>query len=57
VGGFLSGLMGYKARPTIYETVAYVGYLVAAGLLVFGPLLRPSSGPAGAQTRVARTAR
>jgi high-affinity iron transporter len=34
-GGFLAGLMGYKALPTSYELGAYLGYLVVAGLLVF----------------------
>jgi len=36
LGSFLGGLVGYRARPTILEVGAYVGYLVAAGLLIFG---------------------
>src|SRR5437899_867012 len=37
VGGFLSGLTGYRARPTAPEVIGYVGYLVGAGLLFFTP--------------------
>jgi high-affinity iron transporter len=37
VGGFLSGLVGYRARPTAPEVIAYVVYLVAAGILLFIP--------------------
>jgi len=37
VGGFLAGLVGYRARPTALEALAYVAYLVAAGWLFFGP--------------------
>jgi high-affinity iron transporter len=35
VGGFLAGLLGYRARPSALELAAYVGYLVAAGALFF----------------------
>jgi high-affinity iron transporter len=35
VGSFLSGLVGYRARPSALEVFAYVGYLVVAGLLLF----------------------
>src|SRR5919109_1005216 len=35
VGGFLSGLTGYRARPSLPEVIAYVVYLIAAGLLLF----------------------
>lgn len=41
VGSFLAGLIGYRARPSVFEMLAYAGYLIAAGLLVFGP--RPSA--------------
>ena len=36
VGGFLAGLVGYRARPTALEVIGYVAYLVAAGWLLFG---------------------
>jgi high-affinity iron transporter len=36
VGGFLGGLVGYRARPSLLEVVAYAGYLLAAGALFFG---------------------
>jgi high-affinity iron transporter len=36
VGGFLGGLVGYRARPTGLELAAYAVYLVVAGTLVFG---------------------
>jgi high-affinity iron transporter len=34
VGGFLAGLVGYRARPSALEAVAYVVYLAGASLLV-----------------------
>src|SRR2546430_1268089 len=37
VGGFLSGLTGYRARPTAPEVIGYIVYLVGAGLLLFTP--------------------
>src|SRR5437667_4758339 len=37
VGSFLSGLVGYRARPTAYEVAAYLTYLVIAGVVLFGP--------------------
>jgi high-affinity iron transporter len=37
VGGFLAGLVGYRARPTALEALAYASYLVAASWLFFGP--------------------
>jgi high-affinity iron transporter len=36
VGGFLAGLVGYRARPSALETLAYAGYLLVAGTLFFG---------------------
>lgn len=36
VGGFLGGLVGYRARPTGLELAAYAVYLVVAGTLIFG---------------------
>jgi high-affinity iron transporter len=40
VGGFLSGLVGYRARPGALEVLGYVAYLVVAGWLLFGPRSR-----------------
>ena len=45
VGGFLAGLVGYRARPSVLEAVAYAGYLVAAGILFFGSRSRPHPSP------------
>ena len=36
IGGFLGGLVGYRARPTAFEVGAYGVYLIAATLLLFG---------------------
>src|SRR5262245_42819235 len=36
VGGFLAGLAGYRARPSLLEVIAYGSYLLIAGWLVFG---------------------
>lgn len=33
VGGFLGGLMGYRARPSLLEVLAYAAYLVGAWAL------------------------
>ena len=52
VGGFLSGLAGYRARPTAPEVIGYAVYVLAAGLLLFSPratapatkAARPSAG-------------
>ncbi len=35
-GGFLSGLVGYRAQPSLPEVTAYLAYLAVAGLLLFG---------------------
>ncbi|MBI1847808.1 MAG: FTR1 family protein [Candidatus Rokubacteria bacterium] len=40
VGSFLGGLVGYRARPTSLEVAAWGSYVVVAGLLFFGDLLR-----------------
>ncbi len=47
IGGFLGGLMGYRARPSGLEVTAYLGYLLVAGMLVFGA-------PLAAQRRAGR---
>jgi len=52
VGGFLSGLIGYRARPSAPEVIGYVVYVITAGLLLFTPrtaapatnAARPSAG-------------
>ena len=36
VGGFLGGLVGYRARPSFLEVGGYLLYLVVAGWLLFG---------------------
>src|SRR5438093_1036949 len=36
LGGFLSGLVGYRARPSLLEVAAYVAYVAVAGTLFFG---------------------
>src|SRR5947207_1908854 len=36
VGGFATGLVGYRARPTFVEVVGYAAYLVVACVLCFG---------------------
>lgn len=47
VGGFLGGLVGYRARPSLLEVIAYGSYLLVAGILCFG-----TSGPARPTPRV-----
>jgi len=36
IGGFLGGLGGYRAQPTVFEVAAYGVYLAVAALLFFG---------------------
>jgi high-affinity iron transporter len=36
LGSLLAGLLGYRARPSTWEAVAYGAYLVVAGVLLFG---------------------
>jgi high-affinity iron transporter len=45
VGSLLASLLGYRARPTATEIVAYLGFLALAGWLLFGPARRSSSEP------------
>jgi len=40
VGGFLAGLVGYRARPSALEIVAYLVYLAGATALFFPHVLR-----------------
>jgi high-affinity iron transporter len=35
-GGFLAGLIGYRARPSAFEVLGYAAYLLVAGSLFFG---------------------
>ncbi len=35
-GGFLSGLVGYRAQPTLPEVCVYVAYVLVVSLLLFG---------------------
>ena len=34
-GGFLNGLIGYRARPSVFEVGSYLLYLIVAGSLLF----------------------
>src|SRR2546425_5260259 len=36
VGGFATGLVGYRARPTLVEVTGYMLYLITAGALFLG---------------------
>ena len=37
LGGFLAGLIGYRARPTLLEAFAWLVYEVSVGALLWGP--------------------
>lgn len=43
VGGFLAGLVGYRARPSALELAAYVLYLAGASVLFLPSVLRPGA--------------
>ena len=48
VGGFLTGLVGYRAQPSTLEVAVYAVYVALAGWLFFGgdtPGRRPSPSP------------
>jgi len=45
LGSLLAGLLGYRARPSTWEALAYGVYLVAAGWLFFGGSDRPPAPP------------
>jgi high-affinity iron transporter len=36
LGSFLGGLVGYRARPSALEVIAYIAYLVTAAVLLWG---------------------
>jgi high-affinity iron transporter len=40
IGGFLAGLVGYRARPSTLEVAAYALYLIGAGTLFFPHLFQ-----------------
>jgi high-affinity iron transporter len=40
LGGFFAGLIGYRARPTLLEALAWLTYVVSVGALLWMP--RPS---------------
>ena len=56
-GGFLAGLIGYRARPSVLEVVAYVVYLAGAGMLFFPSVFRPGTRRNGDVTEPAQTSR
>ncbi len=51
VGSFLTGLVGYRARPTLFEVLAYGAYLIGATILLFR-----ASAPAPSKPVAARSA-
>jgi high-affinity iron transporter len=58
VGSFLTGLIGYRARPSLFEALAYWAYLIGVGLLLFRrgqPAPAPSPAPVATSRRAART--
>jgi high-affinity iron transporter len=57
VGGFLAGLIGYRARPSALEIVAYVVYLVSATLLLFPGVVRGRPHGNGGVVEPAQTTR
>jgi high-affinity iron transporter len=54
-GAFLKGLIGYRARPTGLEVAAYVGYLLIAGLMLFGNRLSTREQPSTSVPTYAKT--
>jgi high-affinity iron transporter len=47
VGGFLGGLVGYRARPSMLEAAAAASYLLLAGALLVGPFRGLAGGGQG----------
>jgi high-affinity iron transporter len=47
VGGFLTGLLGYRAQPSTLEVAVYLAYVAVAGWLLFG---RRAGTPSAPQT-------
>ena len=54
LGGVLTGLVGYRARPTALEIIAYGSYIVVAGMLFFPSLVRRTT--YGGREAIARVA-
>jgi len=54
LGGVLTGLVGYRARPTALEIIAYGSYIVVAGTLFFPAFLRRKT--YGGREAIARVA-
>ena len=52
LGGFLAGLVGYRARPSVLETMAYASYVLVAGALLFGRRVSTTSGARGTGAHV-----
>jgi high-affinity iron transporter len=50
VGGFLAGLIGYRARPTLLEALGWLAYLVAAAALLRYPMRSGGTRAAGTVT-------
>ena len=58
VGSFLSGLVGYRARPSLLEVGGYLAYLIGASFLLFRTSSKPMPVSAGADRQpVARRSR
>ena len=43
LGGFMAGLVGYRAQPSALEVGGYLGYLLVAGGLLYGRSSPPSA--------------
>jgi high-affinity iron transporter len=54
-GAFLKGLIGYRTRPTGLEVAAYIGYLLIAGLMLFGNRLSARGQPSTSVPTYAKT--
>src|SRR5205814_2523603 len=50
-GSFLAGLIGYRARPSALEVVAYIVYVASASLVFFPRLVRRGRGGNGVVER------
>ena len=57
LGSLLAGLLGYRARPSTWEAVAYGAYLVVAAWLFFGGSDRAAADPAAAASGASGSAR
>src|SRR5205807_369706 len=57
LAGAAGGLLGYRARPSVLEVVAYVVYLAGAGMLFFPNVFRSGARRNGDVTEPAQTSR